>query len=139
MTPGAHLYPQASDTDVLAPMLYEVLPNKSFSGGYSPNIVFRWRPDGVDNAIMDIYTLKRILKRAARPRSAPVHWLSDSEPFSAAEELGALGVFEHDMAKLPYVQENLRMMGRELSVQFAEYTAIRLRQLHRTLQNLIDA
>jgi len=91
MTPGAHLYPQASDADVLAPMLYNVFPNKSLWGGYSPNIVFRWRPDGVDNEITDIYILKRNPKRAAHPRSAPAHWLSDSEPFSAAEELGALG------------------------------------------------
>ena len=133
-------YSKASDAEVLDPMLYNVFPNMSFWGGYSPNIVYRWRPDGVDNAIMDIYILKRIPKGGSRPRPAPVHWLSDNEPFSAAEELGALGgVFDQDMANLPYVQEGLKMMGRDIPVQFAKYTEIRLRQMHRTLQKLIDA
>jgi hypothetical protein len=95
----------------------------SFWAGYSPNIVYRWRPDGVGAAIMDIYILKRVPKGEARPRPAPVHWLSDDEPFSAAAELGALGgVFDQDMANLPYVQEGLAMMGDQSPVHFAQYT-----------------
>jgi len=133
-------YSKASDAEMLDPLLYNVFPNMSFWAGYSPNIVYRWRPDGVDSSIMDIYLLKRVPRSGPRPRPAPVHWLSDSEPFSAAAELGALGgVFDQDMANLPYVQEGLKMMGADIPVQFGKYTEIRLRQLHRTLQKLIDA
>jgi phenylpropionate dioxygenase-like ring-hydroxylating dioxygenase large terminal subunit len=132
-------YSKASDAEMLDPMLYNVFPNMSFWAGYSPNIVYRWRPDGVDSSIMDIYMLKRVPKGSPRPRPAPTHWLSDAEPFSAAEELGALGgVFDQDMANLPFVQEGLKMMGTEIPVRFARYTEIRLRQLHRTLQKMID-
>jgi phenylpropionate dioxygenase-like ring-hydroxylating dioxygenase large terminal subunit len=133
-------YAAASDAEMLDPMLYNVFPNMSFWAGYAPNIVYRWRPDGVDAAIMDIYILKRVPKGSRRPRPAAVHWLEDSEPFSAAAELGALGgVFDQDMANLPFVQEGLKMMGKRIPVQFAKYTEIRLRQLHRTLQQHIDA
>ncbi len=132
-------YSNASDAEMLDPMLYNVFPNMSFWAGYSPNIVYRWRPDGVDSSIMDIYMLRRVPKGQARPKPAPVHWLGDDEPFTSAEELGALGgVFEQDMANLPFVQEGLKMMGDEIPVQFAEYTEMRLRQLHQTLRKFID-
>lgn len=131
-------YSRASDAEMLDPILYNVFPNMSFWGGFSPNIVYRWRPDGVDSSIMDIYMLKRVPKGAPRPRPAPVHWLGDDEPFSAAAELGALGgVFDQDMANLPYVQEGLKMMGDDIPVQFGRYTEIRLRQLHQTLKKHI--
>ena len=61
-------------------------------------------------------------------------------PADTASLLGALGgVFDQDMANLPFVQEGLKMMGNRIPVQFAKYTEIRLRQLHRTLQRHIDA
>jgi phenylpropionate dioxygenase-like ring-hydroxylating dioxygenase large terminal subunit len=132
-------YSTASDAEMLDPMLYNVFPNMSFWAGYTPNIVYRWRPDGVDSSIMDIYMLRRVPKGQERPKPAPVHWLSEDEPFTAAAELGALGgVFEQDMANLPYVQEGLKMMGDEIPVQFAEYTEMRLRQLHQSLKKFID-
>ena len=133
-------YSKASDAEMLDPMLYNVFPNMSFWAGYGPNIVYRWRPDGVDSSIMDIYMLRRVPKNGPRPRSVPVHWLTDSEPFSAATELGSLGgVFDQDMANLPHVQEGLKMMGDEIPVQFAKYTEIRLRHLHQTLQKFINS
>jgi phenylpropionate dioxygenase-like ring-hydroxylating dioxygenase large terminal subunit len=133
-------YSACSDAEMLDPMLYNVFPNMSFWAGYSPNIVYRWRPDGVDSSIMDIYMLRRVPKGAPRPRPATVHWLTDQEPFTAASELGALGgVFDQDMANLPFVQEGLKMMGNEVPVQFGEYTEMRLRHLHQTLEKFIDA
>lgn len=132
-------YSGCSDAEMLDPMLYNVFPNMSFWAGYSPNITYRWRPDGVGSAIMDIYILKRAPKGQSRPRPAKTHWLGDDEPFSAAQELGALGgVFDQDMANLPFVQDGLAMMGSDIPVQFGKYTEIRLRQLHQTLQKHID-
>lgn len=128
-------YSHCSDAEMLDPMLYNVFPNMSFWAGYTPNITYRWRPDGVDSSIMDIYILKRVPKGAKRPSPAPVHWLSDDEPFSTAPELGALGgVFDQDMANLPYVQQGLKMMGDAIPVHFALYTEMRLRHLHQTLK-----
>ena len=132
-------YSRCSDAEMLDPMLYNVFPNMSFWAGYAPNITYRWRPDGVDSSIMDIYILKRVPKGAARPRPAPMHWLGDDEPFTSADELGALGgVFEQDMANLPFVQQGLKMMGKDIKVQFGVYTEMRLRQLHQTLRKHLD-
>lgn len=133
-------YAKASDAEMLDPMLYNVFPNMSFWAGYAPNIIYRWRPDGVDSSIMDIYMLRRVPKGQPRPKPAPVHWLGEDEPFTAAAELGSLGgVFEQDMANLPYVQQGLKMMGDEIPVVFGEYTEMRLRMLHQTLKKFMDA
>lgn len=132
-------YSHCSDAEMLDPMLYNVFPNMSFWAGYSPNITYRWRPDGVDSSIMDIYILKRVPKGKPRPAPAPVHWLAENEPFSAATDLGTLGgVFDQDMANLPYVQEGLKAMGTDIPVQFAKYTEMRLRHLHMTLKKMME-
>ena len=132
-------YTNCSDAEMLDPMLYNVFPNMSFWAGYTPNITYRWRPDGVDSSIMDIYILKRVPKGAPRPRPAPVQWLSDDQPFTSAPELGALGgVFDQDMANLPYVQQGLKMMGKDIPVQFGLYTEMRLRRLHQTLKEHLE-
>ena len=69
-----------------------------------------------------------------------MHWLGDDEPFTSAPELGALGgVFDQDMANLPFVQQGLKMMGKDIPVHFALYTEMRLRQLHKTLQKHLEA
>lgn len=121
-------------------MLYNVFPNMSFWAGYGPNIVYRRRPDGVDSTIMDIYMLRRVPKNAPRPKPVPVHWLTDAEPSSAAAELGSLGgIFDQYVSNPSHVQQGLKMMGNEIPVQFAKYTAIRLRHLHQTLQKFIDS
>ncbi len=135
-----HDYSKCSDAEMIDPILYNVFPNMSFWAGYSPNIVYRWRPDGVDSSIMDVYVLKRIPKNQPRPSPVPTHWLRDDEPFASAAELGALGgVFDQDMANLPYVQEGLKAMGKEIPVHLAKYTEMRIRQLHKTLQKLVEA
>jgi phenylpropionate dioxygenase-like ring-hydroxylating dioxygenase large terminal subunit len=132
-------YSSSSDAEMLDPMLYNVFPNMSFWAGYTPNITYRWRPDGVDSSIMDIYILKRVPKGSPRPQPAPVHWLGEDEPFSSAPELGALGgVFDQDMANLPLVQEGLKMMGDRIPVHFGLYTEMRLRHLHQVLRKHIE-
>ena len=129
----------ASDAEILDPMLYNVFPNLSVWGGYGPNLTYRWRPDGVDHTIMDIYMLKRAPKEGARPEPAKLKFLSDDQPFSSAPELGGLGkILDQDMANLPYVQEGLKMMGAEIPVIFANYTEMRIRLQHLTLKKLIE-
>jgi hypothetical protein len=68
-----------------------------------------------------------------------MHFLSENERWSDAEELGGLsGVFEQDMGNLPYVQEGLRASGNGL-VHFGKYTEMRIRQLHLLIDRYIAA
>lgn len=134
-------YGQCSDAEMLDPMLYNVWPHMSFWAGFAPNIVYRWRPNGLDpdSSLMDVMILKRLPKGKPRPRPVPVHNLDADEPWTNASELGGLaGVFEQDEANLPEVQKGLRASGIKV-VHFGRYTEMRIRQLHRMLDRHIVA
>jgi nitrite reductase/ring-hydroxylating ferredoxin subunit len=128
-------YSSVSDAEMLDALLYNVWPHMSFWAGYAPNLVYRWRPNGrdPDSAIMDVIILKRVPKNGPRPKPVPVHFLSESENWTDAAELGGLAaVFEQDMGNLPFVQEGLHASGSGL-VHFGKYSEMRIRQLHRLI------
>ena len=132
-------YSQFCDAEMLDPLLYNLFPNLSVWAGFGLNLVYRWRPLDVDNAIMEIRVLKRIPKNGPRPRSVPQRMLRDDEPCAAVEELGSLGgVFDQDMANLPYVQTGLKAAGPDFPVHFGRYSEMRIRQLHRTLDAMLE-
>jgi nitrite reductase/ring-hydroxylating ferredoxin subunit len=134
-------YSHATDAEMLDAILYNVFPNMSFWAGYSSNIVYRWRPNGLDtdSAIMDVMILKPCPKDKPRPKPAPVLKLGLDDSMTAASEQlgeGLCAVFEQDMGNLPYVQEGLRATGAGV-VHFGKYSEIRIRQLHRMIDRFI--
>ena len=134
-------YSQCSDAEMGDPMLYNVWPNMSFWGGYAPNLVYRWRPNGrdPDSGIMDVIMLKRVPREGPRPKPAPVRELGVDDPWSDAVEMGGLaGIFEQDMGNLPYVQEGLHSSGNG-EVHFGRYSETRIRQLHVMIDRYIAA
>jgi hypothetical protein len=134
-------YSQCSDAEMLDALLYNVWPNMSFWAGFSPNLVYRWRPNGLDpeSGIMDVIIMKRAPETGPRPKPAAVHELGVDEPWSDAPELGGLvGIFEQDMGNLPYVQEGLHASGTGV-VHFGRYSEMRIRQLHHMIERYIAA
>lgn len=132
-------YSQASDAEMVDALLYNVWPHMSFWAGYSPNLVYRWRPNGLDpdSAIMDVIILKRVPKDGPRPAAVPVHELGADDPWSDASELGGLvAIFEQDMGNLPYVQEGLRASGAG-EVHLGRYSELRIRKLHQMIDRYI--
>ena len=133
-------YSGCSDAEMLDALLYNVWPNMSFWAGFSPNLVYRWRPNGLDpeSGIMDVIIMKRVPKAGPRPRPCAVHELGADDPWTEAPELGAglIGIFEQDMGNLPYVQEGLRASGSGV-VQFGRYTEMRIRKLHQMIEHYI--
>lgn len=126
---------QASDTEVLDAILYSLFPNVVPWAGLNPNIVYRFRPNGSDpdSSIMDVMILMRAPEGAEKPAPVPIHRLGDDEPWSSAEELGALGgIFDQDMGNLPYVQKGLKA-SRKGRVTLGNYQEVRIRHLHHTL------
>ena len=77
--------------------------------------------------------MQRVAEGSAKPPPVAVRRLSVDEPFSAVEELGALGdVFDQDMGNLPYVQ--LGMSGSKTGeVTLGNYQESRIRHFHLTL------
>lgn len=128
----------ATDSEMLDAFTYNVFPNLSPWGGFSPNIVYRWRPWPDQNAtLMEVRLLARTPKGAPRPRAAEMRFLGEDEPWSAVTEWGMLGaVFDQDMANLPYVQDGL-IASPNNRVELGHYQESRIRHFHQTLDKYI--
>lgn len=129
----------ATDSELLDAILYNVFPNFVPWGGFGPNINYRFRPNGADphSSIMEIMLLMRHPRGKPKPKPAPVHWLEPDEPFSNAQELGALGpIFDQDMGNLPYVQRGLRASGNG-RVLLSWYMESRIRNLHALIDGYV--
>ncbi len=128
-----------SDTEVLDAYTYNVFPNLSPWGGFSPNIVYRWRPwPDQDSTLMEVRLLARPPKGAPKPASVEMRFLTADEPWSTVKEWGGLGaVFDQDMANLPFVQKGLHASVND-RVELGHYQESRIRQLHQTLDKYLS-
>ena len=59
-------------------------------GRFSPNITYRFRPNGDDHttAVMEIIVICQLATGAERPADVPVRRMGEDELFSEAPELG---------------------------------------------------
>ncbi|MGL6224326.1 MAG: aromatic ring-hydroxylating oxygenase subunit alpha [Steroidobacteraceae bacterium] len=132
-------FEQVTDAETLDALVYNVFPNFAPWGGFAPNIVYRWRPDGRDvgACIMEVMILKRPQRGQPRPPSVGVHWLRDDQPWSEATELPILGpVIDQDMSNMPYVQEGL-LASATGRVQLGACQEVRIRHMHQTLDRYL--
>jgi phenylpropionate dioxygenase-like ring-hydroxylating dioxygenase large terminal subunit len=129
---------QALDADMLDAWTYNVFPNFSPWGGFAPNIVYRWRPwPDQDHTLMEVRLLARKPKDGPMPRAVPMTFLGPDEPWATVTSWGGLGgVFDQDMANLPYVQQGLKASANN-QVHFGNYQEARIRQLHQTLDTYL--
>lgn len=87
---------------------------------------------------MEVRLLMRAPPGAPKPKPAPMNFLADDQPWTAATELGALGhIFEQDMANLPFVQDGLKA-SKNGEVHLGDYQEIRIRHFHRTLDRYLE-
>src|SRR4029453_9676319 len=121
-----HDHSAVTDAELLDALVYNVFPNFAPWGGFMPNIVYRWRPwPDQDKTLMEVRILTRMAPGAKLAKGVPMRYLSESEPWTAAPELGVLGhVFEQDMGNLPFVQDGLKVSKNGL-VQLGNYQEIR--------------
>lgn len=128
----------ATDSELLDALVYNVFPNFGPWGGFMPNIVYRWLPGKTpDTSVMDVRILSRVKKGEPIPRGVPRNFLRLDQKWTEAKELGGLGdVFEQDMDNLPFVQQGLHA-SKTGKIQLANYQEIRVRQFHRTMDRYI--
>jgi hypothetical protein len=122
----------ACDAELLDAIVYNVFPNFSPWGGFTPNIVYRWRPNGMDvnSCLMEVMILKPIKAGAPRPKPVSMRLLGSDERWTDVQELPILGgVIEQDMSNMPYVQDGLRASGSG-KVHLAHYQESRIRHFH---------
>ena len=128
-------YSTRSDAEMLDSILYNLFPNLSVWAGVAPNLVYRWRPNGLDHSstIMDVMILRPVPIGAERPKAVPVHCLRPDEPWSSATELGPLGgIFDQDMGNLPHVQAGL-LASETGTVRLGAYTEGRIAHHHHVM------
>jgi len=135
-------YSEATDSEMLDAIQYFVFPNMFPWGGFSPNIIYRFRPDGnnPESAIVEIMMLHRYDKSQPKPAPAPVHEMPDDGDWADAEELGGLGaVFDQDMLNIPYVQQGVRIASATKgAISIGDFQESRIRDLHRNLERYIN-
>ncbi len=129
---------EVTDSELLDAYTYNVFPNVSPWGGFSPNICYRWRPWPDQNAtLMEVRLLMRPPKGQPKPAAAEMLFLGEDEPWSSFTGWGGLGaVFDQDMANLPYVQEGLHASPNN-RVELGHYQESRIRQFHQTLEKYL--
>lgn len=129
----------ATDSELLDALVYNVFPNFAPWGGYMPNIVYRWRPGATpDTCLMEVRVLSRVRKGEPIPRGATMKRLGLDQSWTEAPELGVLGeVLDQDMGNLRFVQEGLHC-SKNGKVQLGDYQEIRIRQFHRTLEKYLN-
>ena len=128
-----------TDAEVLDALVYNVFPNFSPWGGFAPNIVYRWRPNGRDvgSCLMEVMILKPVPPGTDRPPAAPMRLLSPEESWSSVPELPVLGpVIEQDMQNMPLVQQGLEASGTG-RVQLGRYQESRIRHFHNRIDTLL--
>jgi len=131
----------ASDAELLDGILYNVFPNFVPWGGYGPNIVYRFRPNGDDHAssIMEVMLLMRHPKGKPKPPTATVNWLGADEPWTNARELGALGpIFDQDMSNLHTIQKGMTSSASH-RLLLSRRQESRLRHLHDLIDRYLEA
>ncbi|MEO1041779.1 MAG: aromatic ring-hydroxylating dioxygenase subunit alpha [Pseudomonadota bacterium] len=130
-----------SDSELTDNFTYNIFPNFSPWGGFIPNIIYRWRPWGdPDHCLMEVRILARNPQDEPMPRSATMHLIPDDQPFaSASDVIGAAlaGVYDQDMANLPYVQEGMKASPTR-QLQLGNYQEVRIRHFHRTLDKYLS-
>lgn len=136
-----HDYSHVGDAEMTDSMPYNVFPHMAFWAGMLSNLIYRFRPDGLDpeGTIMDIMVLKPVPKDGPRPKPATTMHLDYDEPMSMADdELGAFlaNVFEQDVSNLPYVQSGLRTLSGGV-VDFTSYMEACLRRIHQRIDKMI--
>lgn len=134
-------YSHAGDAEMTDSLPYNVFPHIALWAGMMSNLIYRFRPDGLDPeaTIMDIVVLKPVPKDGPRPKPAATIHLDFEDPMSEADD--ALGpflanVFEQDVSNLPQVQAGLRTLEGGV-VEFTKYMEVCLRRIHQRIDRMI--
>ncbi|MGI9596086.1 MAG: aromatic ring-hydroxylating oxygenase subunit alpha, partial [Acidimicrobiales bacterium] len=128
---------EMSDAEMMDSIDYTLFPNFHPWGAFN-RIVYRFRPNGDDHrsSIMECIFLAPY--QGEKPPPCEVHWLSEDETFTDAEELGMLGkVFNQDLFNMSKVQLGLETT-RKAGVTLGDYQESKVRWLHMKLGQWVD-
>lgn len=126
----------ASDAEVQDAFTYNVFPNFSPWGGFSPAVVYRWRPwEDQDHTLMEVRILGLVPEGEPLPDVVRMQMLEPHQNW--AEALGVLGsIIDQDMGNLPHVQAGMKL-SKTRKLQLANSQEVRIRHFHQTLDKYL--
>ncbi len=134
-------YSDISDTEMLDNMTYNIFPNFSPWGGFSPTIIYRWRPLGaVDRCLMEVRILMRRPEGAPVTKGAEMVMIDDGGKFMDVAHLigpGLANVFDQDESNLESVQKGMRSL-KDGKIELATYQDSRIRHFAQTMDKYLN-
>jgi len=124
-----------SDAELTDSLDYSLFPNFHPWGAFN-RIVYRFRPNGDDHrsCIMECLYLSPFT--GVRPPPAPVHWLTATDRWMEADELGSLArVFDQDSFNMTRVMAGL-ISATKPGLTLGLYQELKLRQFYKLLGDL---
>jgi phenylpropionate dioxygenase-like ring-hydroxylating dioxygenase large terminal subunit len=130
-------FDHASDAEVQDALTYNVFPNFSPWGGFSPTVLYRWRPwPDQDHTLMEVRILSFVREGEPGPGMVPMRLLEADENWAVA--LGVLGsVIDQDMGNLPHVQAGMKA-SKNKELNLGNYQESRIRHFHQTLDKYLE-
>lgn len=127
----------ASDAELQDALTYNVFPNFSPWGGFSPSVVYRWRPwPDQNHTLMEVRVLDYVEQGKPQPRAVPMKLLAEDQNWASA--LGVLGsILDQDMGNLPHVQTGMQA-SKNKKLHLANYQESRIRHFHQTLDSYLE-
>lgn len=133
-------FSQTADTELLDAINYLLFPNFNPWGGAKSNIIYRFRPHGLDpdSCTAEIIFMSAPKQPGEMPPPVKIRWVPDDMLFADIPELGVLGpVFDQDCENLPYVQQGLKAM-RKPGITLSNYQESRIRHFNQTLDQWMN-
>lgn len=135
-------YSDATDSEMLDNMTYNIFPNFSPWGGFSPTIVYRWRPwsGAVDQCLMEVRILMRRPEGVPVSKGAEMLMISNDGTFMDVAHLigpGLANVFDQDESNLKHVQKGMSSLKSGL-ISLANYQDGRIRHFANTLDKYLS-
>ncbi|RJG03368.1 aromatic ring-hydroxylating oxygenase subunit alpha [Noviherbaspirillum sedimenti] len=126
----------ASDAEVQDALTYNVFPNMSPWGGFSPSVLYRWRPwPDQDHTLMEVRILTPVPVGQPMPAAVSMQMLDADAPWASA--LGVLGgIVDQDMGNLPHVQTGMKV-SKNKQLHLGNYQEVRIRHFHQTLDKYL--
>jgi phenylpropionate dioxygenase-like ring-hydroxylating dioxygenase large terminal subunit len=130
---------EATDAEMMDSIFYSVFPNWGPWGGPMPALDYRFRPwPDQDRTLMELRILSPVADGAPIPRSVPMRYLTEDEPWTSSPEIGeVLGkVLDQDVTNVEQVHAGLKV-SKNGKVQLGDYQEIRIRQFHQTMDKYL--
>jgi phenylpropionate dioxygenase-like ring-hydroxylating dioxygenase large terminal subunit len=133
---------KCSDSEMLDSIEYHLFPNMFLFPGISLPMIYRFRPNGMDpdSAIFDLLFLETLAPGQERPEAPEPYKIDVGTSYETVPGISPfLGhVYDQDTGNLEMQQKGFKA-GKKRSQTLGNYQEIRLRRVHKTLDQYLSA